>query len=77
VTITNTADYDLLLPLLLTLDPAKDVQGGPQGAAGRSQDGRWIISLNNNVPGGVRLQPGQSTSGLTVQVVTPGFEAAD
>ena len=33
VTITNTADFDLLLPLELTLDPANYVQGGPQGAA--------------------------------------------
>src|SRR5262249_10179816 len=41
VTITNTADYDLLLPLLLTLDPAKDVQGGPLGANGQLPDGRW------------------------------------
>ncbi len=43
VTITNTADFDLLLPLLLTLDPAKYVQGrrrappaSPATAAGSS-----------------------------------------
>ncbi len=29
VTVTNTTNFDLLLPLLLTLDPAKFVQGGP------------------------------------------------
>ena len=77
MTITTTADYDLLLPLLLTLDPAKYVQGAPQGAAEQTSDGRWLISLANNVPGGVRLAPGQSTSGLTGHVGTPGFETAD
>ncbi len=77
VTITNTADFDLLLPLLLTLDPAKYVQGAPQGAEGVTGDGRWIISLSNNVPGGVELAPGQSTTAYTVQIVTPGFETAD
>ncbi len=77
VTITNTADYDLLIPLVLTLDPAEFVQGGPQGALEQSDDGRWIFSLNANVPGGVRLAPGESTVGLTVHIVTPGFETAD
>ncbi len=77
VTITNTADYDLLLPLILTLNPAKFVQGAPQGALEQSDDGRWIFSLEGNVPGGVRLEPGQSTTGLTVHIVTPGFETAD
>src|SRR5207248_11010762 len=73
----HTSDFDLLLPMLLTLDPAKYTQGGPQGAAARSPDGRWILSLADNVPGGVKLAPGQSTTGLTVHVVTPGFETAD
>ncbi len=77
VTITNTTNFDLLLPLLLTLDPAKYVQGAPQGAAEATPDGRWVLDLANNIPGGVKLAPGQTTSGFTVHIVTPGFETAD
>ena len=77
VTITNTTDFDLQLPLLLTLDPAKYVQGAPAGVTGQTPDGRWILSLGNNVPGGVELAPGQSTTAYTVHIVTPGFETAD
>ncbi len=75
VTITNTADFDLLLPLLLTLDPANYVQGAPQGAAEETASGLWILNLDNNVPG-LELAPGQSTTAYTVQIVTPGFETA-
>ena len=39
--------------------------------------GLWILSLANNVPGGVELTPGASTTAYTVQIVTPGFESAD
>src|SRR5262249_55807289 len=75
VQVTNTGTYDLLLPLLLVLDPLQGYQGVPQHAAGQTPDGRWLVDLSNNVPnhvpGGVRLRPGESTSGQTITVVTP------
>src|SRR5262245_48309501 len=76
VTVTNRAPFDLLLPLLLVLDPVQDV-GGPRAADGRTADGRWLIRLDPNVPGGVMLGQGQSTIGHTVRVVTPDFRKTD
>ena len=65
MTITNTATYDLLLPLLLTLDPARAADGGVRDADGLLPDGRWLIRLDDNVSGGVRLRPGETTTAQT------------
>ena len=67
----------LLLPMLLVLDPAENVTGVPYDVLHHTPDGRWLISLDQNLPDGVRLRPGQTTTARTVRVVAPGFEAVD
>ena len=74
VTIKNTSQFDLLAPLLLILEPAPGFTGTPQNAA-QASNGSWLISLNSSVPGGVRLAPGQSTTGQTVTVNDPDGQA--
>ena len=74
VTIKNTSQFDLLAPLLLILDPAPGFTGTPQNAA-QASNGSWLISLNSSVPGGVELQPGQSTTGQTVTINDPDGQA--
>ncbi|MBL8533517.1 MAG: putative Ig domain-containing protein, partial [Betaproteobacteria bacterium] len=71
VTITNRGDTDILLPALLTLDPNDGYAGVPADAAGRTDDGRWLIDLAANMPAGGRLAPLASTTGHTVSVATP------
>ncbi len=74
VTITNTSQFNLLAPLLLILDLAPGFTGTPQNAT-ESSSGSWLISLNSSVPGGVELQPGQSTTGTTVTLSDPDEQA--
>lgn len=71
VRVTNTGDRDLVLPLLLVLDPADGYAGVPLGATGQTPDGKWLVSLAQIVPGGVVLGPGVSTTGRTITVRTP------
>ncbi len=44
-TIQNTASLNLLVPLVLILDPAQGFNGMPQNAS-QASDGSWLISLN-------------------------------
>jgi large repetitive protein len=68
VTLTHRSDFDLLLPLVLVLDPAQGYEGVPQGASGRAPDGRWFIDLTATLPDGQRLQPGETTTGRTLTI---------
>ncbi len=63
VVVTNTSEFDLVLPIVLVLDPLDGYTGIPDGAAGQAADGRWLIELDTT-----KLSPGQSTSGQTVTV---------
>ncbi|MHB8956711.1 MAG: putative Ig domain-containing protein [Pirellulaceae bacterium] len=72
VKVTNTGDYDLLLPVLLVLDPAVGYAGVPHDATGQTADGSWIVDLSDTLPSNGRLQPGQSTAGHTVIIDNQG-----
>ncbi len=63
IVVTNTSDFDLVLPIVLVLDPQAGYSGIPEGTAGQTADGRWMIELNTQA-----LGPGQSTNGQTVTV---------
>ena len=43
VGIRNKSDLPLILPVLLSLDPAAGYTGLPQGGEGRTDDGKWLI----------------------------------
>ncbi len=68
VVITNTSDYDLLLPLILVLDPAQGYEGIPLDAQGRGPDGRWYIDFSTELPDGRRLRSGESSVGRTISI---------
>ncbi|MCA9137966.1 MAG: hypothetical protein KDB00_14440, partial [Planctomycetales bacterium] len=76
VTVTNTATFELLLPMFLSLGPVRG-DGIPENTDDRTTDGRWLISLQPNLPDGVRLGPGESTVARTVHVTAEDFAAFD
>ncbi len=59
VTLTNTGDTAIVLPVLLVLDPRDGYAGIPEGLAAPSDDGRWLIDLTDSLPADGRLAPGQ------------------
>src|SRR6185436_9852949 len=67
VTVTNRSTRDLLLPLLLSLDPQQNVVAEPLENVGRTADGAWLIDLSGNLSGGL-LRSGESTVGRTVTI---------
>ncbi|NLS91835.1 MAG: hypothetical protein GXX96_06600, partial [Planctomycetaceae bacterium] len=75
VVVTNVGDYDLVLPLMLVLDPAAGYDGVPVGPAGQTPDGRWLIDLS--VAEGYELHPGDSTLARTVTIVNPEHRRVD
>ncbi len=77
VTITNTGSHELLLPVVLHLSPVNQFAGEPQGNTGRAADGSWLIDLSSDLPADGILQPGQSSSGETITVSTPGDETVN
>ena len=70
VTVSNISGRDLLLPLVLELDPLRNYDGEPQGTLGRSAAGTWLIDLSANLPSGV-LGAGLATTGQTITVRNP------
>ena len=72
VEITNTTQRELLLPVLLVLDPAEGYAGVPLHAAGQAPDGRWFIDLSQSLPSGQALMPGETTVGRTISIENPG-----
>ncbi len=77
VTVTNIGDTAIVLPVLLTLDPAHGYPGVPVDAIGQTDDGRWLIDLSAVLPPDGRLEPGESTTGQTISVATPDRRRVD
>ncbi|MEL6109582.1 MAG: putative Ig domain-containing protein, partial [Planctomycetota bacterium] len=81
VEIANVGDYDLLLPMSLVLNPSDgDITSAgsvPGETAVPIADDRWLFSLEANVPDGVRLRPGESTTAKTVRLLAPNNSSAD
>ncbi|MGX9354808.1 putative Ig domain-containing protein [Roseobacteraceae bacterium S113] len=71
VTLTNISDRDLVLPVLLLLDPDRGYDGTPDANEGQSAEGVWIIDLSASLPADGRLGAGESTTGQTVGIATP------
>ena len=70
VTIENISQFNLQVPLFLILDPLQGFTGTPQGGT-ENAAGSWLVSLNDSVPGGTLLGPGQSTTGQTLTINDP------
>src|SRR5439155_2118817 len=70
VTVTNIGRHDLLLPVVLELDPRQQFEGVPLTAQGQSPDGTWLIDLSSQLEGGL-LRAGASTVGKTITVRNP------
>ena len=68
VVVTNTAPYDVVLPLILILDPALGYDGVPVGASGQAPDGRWFIDLSSQLPSTGILAAGASTVGRSLTI---------
>ncbi|MEL6104395.1 MAG: CARDB domain-containing protein, partial [Planctomycetota bacterium] len=78
VVITNQGDHDLLLPMSLVLTPEGDVGRAVPGQTSVAMaDGAWLFDLADNVPGDVRLSPGESTTAKTLRVLGPDDSSAD
>jgi subtilase family serine protease len=77
VVVTNVSDRDLLLPLVLMLDPADGCSGVPRGAAGQTPGGLWLIDLSQSLATGDVLTPGASTLGHTLTIDNPGNYSVD
>lgn len=69
VTLTNTAEYDLQLPLVLLLDPAQAFTGQFQGTTQTSK-GVYLLDLSSSLPDG-RLSVGESIISRTITVYNP------
>src|SRR5262249_48276301 len=67
VRVTNVTGHDLLLPLVLELDPQQQFDGVPVDARGQAPNGAWLIDLSASLPGGV-LAGRASIVGRTITV---------
>ena len=70
VTIQNTAQFSLFLPLFFVLDPAQGFAGIPAERQPRIQR-QWLIDLTGKIPDGTELKPGQTTTGQTLTISDP------
>ncbi|MEO0843074.1 MAG: putative Ig domain-containing protein, partial [Cyanobacteria bacterium J06643_5] len=70
VTITNTSDQDLKLPLMLVLDPSQYFNGEVIGAVGQNTDGAFLVDLQNSLENGI-LKVGESITNRTITVFNP------
>ena len=70
VTITNTSDQDLKLPLMLVLDPSQYFNGEVIGAVGQNTDGAFLVDLRWGVQDGT-LKVGESITNRTITVFNP------
>ena len=71
VQITNSSEFDLQLPMILTLDPEVGYEGMPR-QADEQDSGIWFVDMMNQMPSGGILAPGESTTGRTVIIDNPG-----
>ncbi|WP_048324300.1 CARDB domain-containing protein, partial [Crocosphaera watsonii] len=69
VSLTNTADYDLLLPAFLLLDPAQGFSGTPLNSE-QNEDGAYLLDLSDSLPDGL-FKPGQIITGQIISVENP------
>jgi len=78
VAVTNTGAADLLLPIVLILDPAASYSGVPQGALPPDDgSGVFFIDLSASLPVTGRLPAGQSTAGRTITILNPDGRQGD
>ena len=70
VSVQNTSQFNLLVPLFLILDPAQSFTGVPQNA-NLAANGSWLISLSADRSRRRRASPGQSTTGVTITINNP------
>ena len=70
VTITNTSETALELPLILLLDPAQGFTGLPLNNNGQNAEGAYLIDLSDRLPSG-RLEKDESITSRTVTVFNP------
>src|SRR5205823_9865608 len=49
VKVGNLTSHDLLLPLVLELDPQQQFDGVPVDAAGQAPNGAWLIDLSQSL----------------------------
>ena len=77
VEITNVSDRELLLPLVLMLDPAEGYEGVPRSASGQTPMGQWLIDLSDALSSGDILAPGARTVGRTLTIDNPDSRRVD
>ncbi|MGB3638029.1 MAG: putative Ig domain-containing protein, partial [Rivularia sp. (in: cyanobacteria)] len=70
VTITNTADQDLQLPLMLVLDPELYFNGEVQDAISQNDNGAFLVDLQDSLENGT-LKVGESITNRTITVFNP------
>ncbi|MBX9639797.1 MAG: putative Ig domain-containing protein, partial [Mycobacteriaceae bacterium] len=68
VKVTNRTDYELRIPVMLVLDPARYFAGTPVGAS--LTGGLWFLDIGADLPSGI-LPPGGSTTVRTVTLTNP------
>ncbi|MCH2167041.1 MAG: tandem-95 repeat protein [Oceanicola sp.] len=76
VALTNTLDRPVRLPLLLTLDTDGGL-GVPPEDAQAIGEGAWTLDLSALLPDDGVLQPGETTTGRTVQLDASGRSRPD
>lgn len=77
VTLTNVTTHDLVLPLVLILDPAQHYHGVPEGALPQDDTGVFFIDLSGSLPEQGRLRPNQTTLARTVTLLNPDGQHVD
>ncbi len=77
VVVVNRADRDLVLPVVLTLEPTPGTWGIPTDAVDQWNDGRWFLDLSASLPAGGRLAPAEATVGRPVRLYADGGHRAD
>jgi subtilase family serine protease len=70
VSLTNEADYDVLLPVNLLLQPARNNTAQPVDNLGTTDTGAYLVDLSDSLPDGI-LSPGESIIGHTVTIYNP------
>ena len=69
VNLTNRTDYDLVLPLMLLIEPANSNTGIPQNSI-KDESGAYLLDLSEILVDG-KISSGETISGYTVTVANP------
>ena len=70
VTLTNETGYDLLTPVVLTIDSLGPAGAELEGSLGQQTAGAWWIDVSSSIPNG-RFLAGQTPATLTVTFKDP------